>query len=72
MTAPLRTIHISTSDGDAGDDMLRRATQYLWDGWTATRRGDTVLVQGYDKWGWTAEALVDRYWSGLIPAKVAR
>jgi hypothetical protein len=68
----LRTIHISTSDDDAGDAMLRRAAQYLWAGWTATRRGDTVLVQGYDKAGWTAEALVDRYWSGLIPAKVVR
>lgn len=71
MNTPLRTIHIK-KDPNAGDQTAR-VQAYLYSNFSIAGETDSfVIVNGYDKAGWTAESLLDRLASGLIFGKVVR
>lgn len=49
---------------------LREVEAYLYSNFTAYNNYDgTVMIEGYDRQGFTMDALIDRLASGLIPAQ---
>lgn len=80
MSEELRTIHV-TVKADVAEREVERIRAYLWDGWQVVslnahpkpdERFSTVVINGHDNAGWTAQAQADRLWSGLLAAEVVR
>lgn len=80
MTSPLRTIHVLVKTRDIADT-VERIGAYLYNNFEvyplAHGEGEdpvwsTIVINGRDNAGWTAEAQAERLCSGLIAAKVVR
>lgn len=76
----MRTIHVQVKSADVAAELCR-IDAYLYSNFAVASHSanpapdehySTVVVNGHDNAGWTAEAQSDRLWSGLIGAKVVR
>ncbi len=73
-TEQLRTIHIQAKNTDL-EDKVRRIEAYLYSNFEIATTGEnpapdndfsTIVINGYDRSGWTAESQNDRLWSGML------